>query len=359
MKSTYFTVGPSQIYPTVPEYARQALESDIFSLNHRGAQFQDIYASISRKLKELLSIPEEYAVFFLSSGTEAMERIIENTVEKNSFHIVTGTFGDRFFQTAKEVGRNASQYVVDIEKGFDEHCISVPKDAELIAVTQNDTSTGMQIPMEAVYKIGEQNPNALIAVDTVSSMPYVDIDYSRVDAVFFSVQKGFGMPAGLGVLILSPRAMKKADELHQKGVTLGSYHNFLNLKKYAQKQQTPDTPNVFAIYLLDCVLGDFLQDGIQAIREQTEEKAKLLYDFFAATETFKPLVKDKVYQSQTTLVISVEGGSEQLQKDLKAKGIIVGSGYGEHKNDHIRIANFPAHSRENVELLIEAIQTYQ
>ncbi len=357
MSNIYFTVGPSQTYATVPAHVEEGLKNDIFSLNHRGSSFSEIYAGVDEKLKKLLSIPQDYSIFFLSSGTEGMERVIENTVENTSFHIVTGTFGDRFYHAAQELGKTALSHEFDPLKGFDARAVQVPENAELIAFTHNDTSTGMQIPLEEIYAIGAQNPEALIAIDTVSSVPYVDIDYTKVDAVFFSVQKGFGMPAGLGVLIVSPRAIEKAQNLFDKGVSIGSYHNFLSLSKYAKKHQTPDTPNVLGIYLLDRVLSDFLEIGISTIREQTEQKATMLYDFFATSEKFTPLVRDEKHQSRTTLVIEVAGGSAEIQKELKQQGIIIGSGYGEHKNDHIRIANFPAHSVDDIRRLINSLQT--
>lgn len=285
-----------------------------------------------------------------------MERVIQNTVEKNSYHIVTGTFGDRFYHTAEELGKSAEMHVFSPQDGFSADDVSVPLRAELIGFTHNDTSTGMQIPMEDIYAVGAKNPNALIAIDTVSSMPAVAIDYTKVDAVFFSVQKGFGLPAGLGVLILSPRALEKSKALSEQGVIIGSYHNFLQLKKYAVKYQTPDTPNVLGIYLLDKVLTDFLDVGIQTIRKQTEEKAQLLYDFFASDGRFTPVVADKNLQSLTTLVVAVQGGSQDMVGKLKKQNIVIGAGYGEFKNDHLRVANFPAHSIDDVHRLISALQ---
>ena len=40
---------------------------------------------------------------------------------------------------------------------------------------------------------------------------------------------------------------------------------------------------------------------------------------------------------------------EQLAK----KGLIIGSGYGKYANEHIRIANFPTHSKEQIEMLAD------
>lgn len=356
MSNIYFTVGPSQAYPTINKHIKSAIDEEVLSMSHRGSQFMDIYQSVEDQLKKLLSIPSDYSIYFLSSGTEGMERVIQNTVEKKSYHIVTGTFGDRFYKASTELGKSASAHVFNPTDGFSAADVSVPTDAELIAFTHNDTSTGMQIPMDEIYAVGEQNSDALIAIDTVSSMPAVDIDYSKVDAVFFSVQKGFGLPAGLGVLIVSPRAVNKSIKLAKNGVVIGSYHNFLQLKKYAEKLQTPDTPNVLGIYLLNKILSDLLKTGIKQIRRETKEKAEMLYHFFEESKEFSPVVKEKAIRSETTLVIEVLGGSSELIKKLKTQGIIIGSGYGENKNKHIRIANFPAHSKDDINRLLSALK---
>ena len=41
-----------------------------------------------------------------------------------------------------------------------------------------------------------------------------------------------------------------------------------------------------------------------------------------------------------------------------APEIILGKGYGAFKNDHLRIANFPAHSKEQVEMLCDLLASY-
>ena len=356
MRNIYFTVGPSQIFPTVAKHAKSALREDIFSLSHRGKEFSDLYKSISINLKKLLSIPDDYHLFFLSSGTEGMERVIQNCVEHKSFHFIEGKFGDKFFAMAKELGKDALMVGQKGLTGFDFKNIKIPKGVEMLCFTQNDTSTGMQIPMSEIYKICKKHPDLLVSIDTVSSVPYVDIDYTKIDCVFFSVQKGFGLPAGLGVMVVSPRAVEKASRLAKKGINIGTYHSLLTLREHESKFQTPETPNVFAIYLLNKVLQDFLKIGIKKLRSDTEKKAMYMYDFFKKNQQFHPLIKNKHLRSQTTLVIEVSQGSKNLIQSLASKGLIVGSGYGEFKDKHIRIANFPAHRLKDIKNLVKAIK---
>ena len=95
MKNVYFTVGPSQLYPTVKKHITAALKEDIPSLNHRGKEFKALYAQTDRALRKLLNIPQTHHIFFLASGHEGMERVLMNTVYKNSFHLVSGAFSEK------------------------------------------------------------------------------------------------------------------------------------------------------------------------------------------------------------------------------------------------------------------------
>ncbi len=97
-RKMFFTVGPSALYPTVKSHIKTAMRNDIFITNHRGKQFADIYKNTTDNLRKLMGIPQDYRIFFLGSATEAMERIIENTVEEKSFHLVNGAFFEHFFQ---------------------------------------------------------------------------------------------------------------------------------------------------------------------------------------------------------------------------------------------------------------------
>src|SRR5690242_1943005 len=106
MKKTYFTVGPTQLFPTLGKHIKQAVRENIGSVSHRGRDFENLYKETKSLLQKLLGIPKSHEVFFLSSGTEAMERIIENLVETESFHVVTGAFSQKFFDFAKTLGKD-------------------------------------------------------------------------------------------------------------------------------------------------------------------------------------------------------------------------------------------------------------
>jgi phosphoserine aminotransferase len=358
MMPTNFTPGPSQLYFTVSDHAKQAFKEGIPSISHRSKLFEQISKETTDGLRQLLNIPSDYHLFFTGSATEIWERIIQNLVEEKSFHLVNGSFSKRFYEIAQQLEKKPAKLQVTEGLGFEES-ISVPDGTELIAITQNETSTGVSMPLELIYKLKENNPQALVAVDAVSSLPYPDIDISKIDSIFFSVQKGFGLPAGLGVWVVNQKCIDKAEQLLKKGISIGSYHNIPSLLSHAIKNQTPETPNVLTIYLLNKVVQDFLRRGITTIRKETEYKSTLLYQALAKHELVSAAVKDKKFQSRTVIVAESGSHTEKLTQFLSEKKLFPGDGYGPFKKTQLRFANFPAHSKEQYEMLVDRLAEFK
>lgn len=353
----YFTPGPSELYPTVAQHMQEAMAQKIGSISHRSKQFQEIYATAEQGLRRLLQLPDEYEVFFVSSATEIWERALQNTVRHESFHLVNGSFSSRFYETALELQRKATKHEVPAGQGFDVQQLDVPQSAELIALIQNETSTGACIPVEDVHLFRQKaNPEALLFVDAVSSLPYPAFDYSKIDSVYFSVQKCFGLPAGLGVWLVNDRCMAKARQLQGSGLSIGSYHSLPALLEKGLQSQTPETPNVLAIYLLGQVLNDMNRKGIAAIRQETEAKAAMVYEHLERSTVFSPAVQPLAHRSKTTIVANTKVTASEVNKHLSQYNLQVGSGYGKHKESQVRIANFPAHSSEQVQELLARLQ---
>lgn len=354
MEPINFSPGPSQLYFTAPDHIRQALREHIPSISHRSPAFDAVVKETYENLRELLSIPESHHIFFLSSANEAFERIYQNLVEKKSFHFVNGAFSKRFYEFGKQLGKNPVQLAVPEGHGFQEP-IAIDSDTELIAVTHNETSTGVSLPLDLIHGLKDKYPNAIIAVDAVSSIPYPQFDYSKIDSLFFSVQKGFGLPAGLGVWIVNDRCIAKAEQLQNKGIVIGSYHSLPSLLQNVKKYQTPETPNMLAIYLLAKVSGDMVRRGIKNIRSETDYKAAILYQALEQHPNLSAFVKEKAFQSKTVVVAESGEYTKSITQLLNEKGLQPGDGYGAAKATQLRFANFPTHSKEQFELLVDTL----
>lgn len=349
----FLTPGPSKLHPLYPDFMKQAADRHIGSISHRSKEFEKIFQAAVESVRALLGAPADTHVFFLGSATEAMERIVQNCCARKSFHFVNGAFSERFFEIAKELGRDAAAYTSSPGEGFPFSAVSIPPDAELICLTHNETSTGVMIDSADIIRLKEQNPGKLLAVDIVSSAPYPLLSYNHVDAAFFSVQKSFGLPAGLGVLLVNDACLEKAAEISRTGQSIGSYHNFASLLSFAKKNQTPETPNVLGIFLLAKVCEELLRIGIETLRKQTDERAQRLYSFVESHAAMKPFVSIKALRSTTVVTIEVPDAKIFMDR-LARLNVQVGLGYGAFKDKHLRVANFCTHTAADIQAFITA-----
>ena len=353
-----FTPGPSQLYFTVEDHVRQAFKEGVPSLSHRSKKFEAISQEATEGLRQLIGIPDTHHLYFTGSANEIWERIVQNLVEKKSFHLVNGAFSKRFYEIAQQLNKQPHKIEVEPGRGFDGD-LAIPDDVELIAATHNETSTGVVTNLDFIHRLKEQCPSALVAVDAVSSLPYPKFDFSKIDTAFFSVQKGFGLPAGLGVWIANDSCLAKAEQLVEKGISIGSYHNLPTLHAHALKNQTPETPNVLGIYLLAKVAADMLRRGIDLIRKETEYKAAILYQALETHRSLSAFVEDRRQQSKTVIVAQCGDHTEKLTSFLTEKGLHPGDGYGASRKTQLRFANFPTHSKEQYELLVDTLEKFK
>ncbi len=351
----FFTPGPSALYFTVEMHLKEAMKQQVMEINHRSSQAEGYFKEAVENLKELMNIPEDYSIVFLSSATEIWERQLQNLVIEKSHHFTYGAFSNRFYDFAQKLQfsptRSDSSFGSLPEIDFN----NIPEDTELISMALNETSTGVSFPSDDIYAISKERPNALIAVDGVSAYPVIDLDFSKVDSAYFSVQKCFGLPAGLGAWILSPRAVEKANQKLASGHSIGAYQAIPNLLKNAAKHQTTYTANVLDIFLLSRVTADMLEKGIDVIRREANYKAALLQHTVEEHPLLSHFVDRKDIRSKTVVVANTKEDSGILIDDLAKKGFVIGNGYGQYKGKQIRIASFPTHSKEQIELLVDTI----
>jgi phosphoserine aminotransferase len=67
------------------------------------------------------------------------------------------------------------------------------------------------------------------------------------------------------------------------------------------------------------------------------------------------IFSDPSQQSKTTIMVKAARGSAYTVNSLSEKAIVTGRGYGGYNDSHIRIANFPAHSTDDVTHLVSLL----
>jgi phosphoserine aminotransferase len=354
----FFTPGPSQLYPTVKEHINTALDLDITSISHRSDHYKEIHKATVDGLDELLNLNNQYTVFFGGSATEMMERVLQIRLAKHSVHLVNGAFSKRFYQFARAENLDTTVLSKKDGNGFDMPMDEFPEHADVLCLTHNETSTGVVTPLSFIESVKLKSPKLKIILDVVSSIPVIPFNEAAVDCAFFSVQKGFGLPSGLGVLLMKNTFLREVLSVGDLGYG-ERYHSISSWYKYGCKYQTPETPNVFGIYLLGKIIQDMLAVGIDKIRTDTIHKFNLIKKMVQAHPDLSMFVSLEKFQSPSVSAINVRGGSQRIVSKLMTKGMQIGFGYGRYKMDQIRIANFAAHSIKDIKTLCDAINNEQ
>lgn len=334
-----FNPGPSKVYPEIRQYMLDAHDQGILQMGHRSERFTQMSKELVAQMKTKLNIPGEYFVYFTSSATECWEIIAQSFTKQKSLHLYNGAFGEKWYQTARALRPATVAQPFDVQEAVDAKGLPAAAGVEVVCLTQNETSNGTQVDATTLQRVTNHYKDALICVDATSSLGGINLRYSRADVWFGSVQKCMGLPAGLGILICSPRAVERARQVNDRA----HYNSFLSIHEKMLNWQTTHTPNVLAIYLLSRVIEQ--RPAIKPIHEHLVARAEILYRFFEENfPQWPPLVQNKDVRSVTVLAIQAPAAQlEELKRSALQQGIQLGNGYGNWAKTTYRIANFPQH----------------
>ncbi|MDD5056174.1 MAG: aminotransferase class V-fold PLP-dependent enzyme [Candidatus Peribacteraceae bacterium] len=352
-----FTIGPSKLSEEVRQDIREAADCGILEWSHRSKQWCEVYAEAVDALRRFFDVPQEYSVFFLSSATEAMERTILNLVQSESCHFTCGRFSDLFAEisTANDKRTTKIEGPWGSLPSFDP--AAIPGATDLVTVTANETSTGVMCSNDDIRRIRNGKPDTLLAVDITSIAGSKVFPIDAADIWLFSVQKCIGLPAGLGIMFVSPKAMERALKAEEAQTDRAGYFSFKSMQSFEQKSQTICTPNVLNIFLLGRQMKRWNeQEGCDAKEKSAREKASRLYRALETHPLLNCFVKDSALRSHS--IACIEGKADVIRRlhTLAAdRNILLGKGYGKLKETTARIALFPAITEDDMTRLIEVM----
>ena len=348
-----FAPGPSKVYDALPKYLQDAYAQGILSANHRSAVFMDLYRETEQLFRDKLQVPADFTLLFTSSATESWEIISQSLVEHSSYHLYSGSFGKKWLEYAQYILPTTQGHKLGANESIPVDHLQLGPEVDLIAVTQNETANASQVPMSVLKALGARYPEKMLAVDTTSSMGGIALDFSLADVWYASVQKCFGLPAGLGILLLSGKAKEKVARKGEKG----RYNSLSFMLENAASYQTHYTPNVLGIYLLFRVLQDM--DPIAKVDARLRQRMETLEQTISQSAAFQLLVDNPATRSTTVAAIS---GDEQaivaIKKAAEKEGMQLGGGYGPLKSSSFRIANFPAITDAEFMGLVDFLKKY-
>ncbi|MCC2545069.1 aminotransferase class V-fold PLP-dependent enzyme [Hymenobacter sp. BT175] len=345
-----FNPGPSQVYPEVRDYLTAAYDEGWLSAPHRGEKFTGMMRQTILDLKAKLNIPQDYTVLFMGSATECWEVLTQSLTPTRSHHLYNGAFGEKWFEYARAQRPASTGHSFGLDELPDITDLPLGDDTDLVCITQNETSTATQLRDGFILNLFNKLGRALLAVDATSSLGGIQLKYIKADVWYGSVQKCFGLPAGLSVMVLSPRAVARMRQINER-----SHYNSLTAQyEKILNYQTTHTPNVLGLYLLHRTLQD--RAPIKFIHQQLQERATKLYDFFDGATQLKPLIQNP--ETRSTTVVALQAAPaviEDVKRRALQQGLQLGSGYGNLKANTLRIANFPAIPDAAYEQLVQFI----
>ena len=346
--------GPTPLPPQV----REALARPM--MNHRGPAFEAILREVHTNLQYFFATANPVLIF-PASGTGGLEASIVNLLSPGDevIAVCAGAFGDRYAQIAAAFGLTVHRLdyewgsaarVGDVAAALREHA-----GARAVLLTQNETSTGVLHPIEAIARAARAaRPDVLLLVDGISGLVAAPLltDEWDLDVVVTGSQKAWMVPPGLTMLSVSPRAWDATASARLPRL----YWNFAAARKAFDQLNPPYTPAVSLYYALQVALRLMREEGREeiwarhaALAEYTREGVRRLgLDLFA----------DPAHYSPSVTSVCVPDGIDArllLREARERHNTVFASGQGHLSERIIRIGHLGWVRQEEIDRALNAL----
>jgi phosphoserine aminotransferase len=322
---------------------------DLLGTSHRQQPVKDLVKRTKAGLGELFTLPAGYEVVLGNGGSTAFwDAAAFGLIQRRAQHVVCGEFSAKFAAVT-----TGAPFLDDPKVRTAEYGSAVtPEESEGIdtyAWPQNETSTGVQVPVERVAGDG------LMLVDATSAAGGMAVDISQTDVYYFAPQKSFASEGGLWLATFSPAAIERAGQ-NTRWVPPSLDLNIAI--DNSRKDQTYNTPAIVTLWLLARQIETLLADGGLAwAAKRTAESAGHLYDWAEASDFAQPFVADKADRSPVVGTIdfteSVDAAS--VAAVLRANGIVDTEPYRGLGRNQLRVGMYPAVDPSDVQALTSCI----
>jgi len=197
-----------------PGWTVEALKNALVGRSHRSKEGKARLNEVSERMKRVLGLPADYRIGVVAgSDTGAVEAAMWTMLGPRPVDIFGWeSFGKGWMTDAVKQLKLAqvNEYKADYGKIPDLSKADMKHD---IIFTWNGTTSGVKVPnLDWISKDHE----GLTICDATSGVFAMEMDYSKLDVITFSWQKVLGGEAAHGVIILSPRAVKRMEENEPK-----------------------------------------------------------------------------------------------------------------------------------------------
>ncbi len=316
-----FAAGPS----TLPEEVLKQAQADLFcypgagcsvmEMSHRSKNYQEIIDNAEATLRELMDIPNEYAVLFLQGGaTMQFSMVPMNLMHQGetAAYIDSGNFAHKAIDEANRWGKavvvasSRDDKYTYIPKISDD---DIPKDAKYLHITGNNTIFG------TTYHKTPKHADKLLVADWSSAILGKEIDIKDYDLIYAGAQKNMG-PAGLTVVIV------------KKNILLDPVDALVPIMLRYQPQidnsSMYNTPPCWSIYMASLVFNWVKkQGGVSEMQRRNIIKSNTLYELIDNSSIYKnPVAKEDRSITNVVFTLPNQELTDKFIAEAKEKNII-------------------------------------
>jgi alanine-glyoxylate transaminase/serine-glyoxylate transaminase/serine-pyruvate transaminase len=261
-----FVPGPTNTPDRILRAMHIAME------DHRSSAFPGLATPLFRDLRKIFKTETGQAFIFPASGTGAWEASLCNTLSPGDRVIAArfGQFSHLWIDMAQRLGLEVE--ILDTEWGegapverYHQALVADKSHAiKAVLFTHNETATGVTSDVAGMRQaLNDARHPALLMVDGVSSIASIDfrMDEWGVDLAVTGSQKGLMLPAGLGIVCASRKALACYDQAKLARI----FFDFGDMSKANATGYFPYTPALPMLYGLRESLAMLLEEGLDNI----------------------------------------------------------------------------------------------
>jgi len=353
-----FCAGPAALPEPVLEKARdemldwQGAGLSIMEMSHRSPEIVGIAQRAEQDLRDLMAIPDDYAVLFLQGGASSQFAAVPLNLGGKpdgsravADYINTGQWSKK---AIAEAGRYLDVNVAASSE--DTRFSSIPpqqdwqlsKDAAYLHYTPNETIGGV----EFFWSPQSDVPTVVDMSSEILSRPVNVSDYG---VIYAGAQKNIG-PAGLTLVIVRRDLLDQAMPLCP---------SMMSWKTAAENDSMYNTPPTFALYLAGLVF-EWLkeQGGLAAMEVVNRRKAEKLYQAIDDSSFYaNPVEIASRSLMNVPFTLADDALDKQFLQDAEAAGMLNLKGH--RSVGGMRASIYNAVSEQAVDALINFMHDFE
>lgn len=313
------------------------------TISHTSRQLADIILECRQSISRIAGTSAGQTFLFGGSGTLAQEAAVVNLVAPGERLLVAsnGLFSDRFAAIGEAYGMRVERLAAPWGTSVTPEMLAEGlkrEPARAVTITQVETSTGVLAPVAELAAVA-RDAGAFVVVDAVCALGGIptEMDGSGLDIVLSGAQKALGVPPGLTILVVSPRALERRRALQR---VPAYYADLLNW------QASMDDPTVYfsthavnMFYALRAALTLIENEGLPARFRRHEVLADAFRAGMRALGFGSLTTAD--YRAPTLSVLSYPEGvdDERFRSAMGGNGIVAAGCLGAFKGRGARFGH--------------------